>query len=302
MSEYRVLVIDDDELIRDMLTDSLELSGYEVQTASDGVKGVECARQMVPDLVVLDVQMPELDGFEVLRSLREDAATRETPVLMLSSLNKPHLKIKALEAGADDYITKDTLTVELIARVRAALRRAARYRHIEASMSGNIEEVGFDALLQTLQIGMRSARVQLPDVGAEVVLWRGGLQSCTFRKFTGSDALARVLLAARGPFSVQMLDETQPDGKHQSVSLSSALMDAAVVLDEAKRALGQAPEFSTTLAIVPKSTGIDALEAMRPLFPMPLLELVVSLQDDVRTNALTVAAALRSGVLHAIEP
>lgn len=301
MTAFRVLVVDDDDLVRDTVSDALRLSGYEVLNATDGLAGAYRAREANPDLILLDVQMPQQDGFETLRVIRSDPVIRDIPVVMLSSLRQAHIKVKALEAGADDYVMKDAPTVELIARVRATLRRASRYRRIEGSLAGSIEEIGLDALLQTLQIGMRSAKVRLPDIGGEIVLHRGGLHSCSFRRFTGSDALVRLFLVARGKFVVQTLELPQQDPIPQGASLSSALVDALVELDEARVLLEKVPSLSTPLAINPVPTAIAPLEAIRTLFPMSVVELVITLESDVRSNAAMVASAFESGALRSVE-
>ena len=118
----RVLVVDDEASIRKFLRVSLSGHGYRVQEASTGEEALACARQDRPDLVVLDVGLPDLEGFQVVEQLRRWSAV---PVLMLSVRGAEQDKIRALDAGADDYLTKPFGLGELLARVRAALRRAA---------------------------------------------------------------------------------------------------------------------------------------------------------------------------------
>jgi diguanylate cyclase (GGDEF)-like protein len=124
----RVLVADDEEDIRAYLEVTLELAGYEVLPASDGVEALELARTRRPDIVLLDVMMPRMDGHEVLRRLRDDARTSHLPVVLLTALGRRHQRIEGLDAGADDYVTKPFEADELLARLRAALRRADQQR------------------------------------------------------------------------------------------------------------------------------------------------------------------------------
>lgn len=118
-----VLLVDDDDAIRDNLAPYLERSGFDVHTASDGLLGLDAIRSIRPDVVVLDVLMPGLDGREVLRRLRAD--DEWTPVVLLTQVGESFERAAALEEGADDYLNKPFDPQELLARLRAILRRLA---------------------------------------------------------------------------------------------------------------------------------------------------------------------------------
>lgn len=120
----RILVIDDDIAIAELIKVNLDLLGHQVSTANDGMKGLALAQQNRPDLIVLDVMMPDLDGFTVCQRLRQNAATAGIPVLMLTALGMTKDKVKGFDSGADDYLTKPFEIPELQVRVRALLRRA----------------------------------------------------------------------------------------------------------------------------------------------------------------------------------
>ncbi|WP_460318436.1 response regulator transcription factor [Paenibacillus sp. YSY-4.3] len=116
-----ILVIDDDEKITSMLRRGLAFEGYDVYTANDGMEGLSMLLTADPDLIILDVMMPKLDGFEVCRRLREGGST--VPVLMLTAKDEVENRVKGLDTGADDYLVKPFALEELLARVRALLRR-----------------------------------------------------------------------------------------------------------------------------------------------------------------------------------
>ncbi len=118
-----VLVADDDPDILDLVRYRLERSGYEVATARDGLEAVRLAGELAPSLAVLDVMMPSLNGFEVTRRLREDPATREIPVILLTARAQESDVQEGFAAGADDYIRKPFSPRELSARVQAVLGR-----------------------------------------------------------------------------------------------------------------------------------------------------------------------------------
>ena len=120
----RVLVVDDDPTALRLIGYSLQQEGYDVLTASNGLDGLSQARQLRPDMVILDIMMPDLDGFEVCRRLRSDPATRRLPVLMLTAKGQVADKVSGFRAGADDYMVKPADPGELVARVSALLTRA----------------------------------------------------------------------------------------------------------------------------------------------------------------------------------
>jgi two-component system, OmpR family, response regulator MprA len=116
----RVLVVEDDDEIAQVLQRSLRLEGYEVRVAGDGVKALEEANAFLPDLVILDLGLPKLDGIEVAKQLRE---RDDTPILMLTARDAVEARVEGLDSGADDYLVKPFERQELLARLRALLRR-----------------------------------------------------------------------------------------------------------------------------------------------------------------------------------
>ena len=120
MAREKILVVEDEENILEAIKYSLTSEGFDVYGAEDGEKGLEMARELAPDLVVLDVMLPKIDGFEVCRMLRKDM---DLPVFMLSAKAEEIDRVVGLEIGADDYITKPFSMRELVVRVRNSLRR-----------------------------------------------------------------------------------------------------------------------------------------------------------------------------------
>jgi len=118
----KILIIEDEESIILPLEDNLKLEGYEVSGARDGLEGLSMAAKDSYDLIVLDIMLPKMDGFEVCKRLRQDRVM--TPILMLTAKSQEVDKVLGLELGADDYVTKPFSSRELLARVKALLRRA----------------------------------------------------------------------------------------------------------------------------------------------------------------------------------
>lgn len=123
MTKDKVLIIDDEEHIVELIRYNLENAGYDAVEAYNGVDGVKAAKNEKPTLILLDVMLPMMDGLEVCRKLRKDDTTKHIPIIMLTAKSEEIDKILGLELGADDYITKPFSVRELLARIKAVLRR-----------------------------------------------------------------------------------------------------------------------------------------------------------------------------------
>lgn len=152
----RVLIVDDEPIVRDVLSRYLTRSGFQVETADDGERALEVHGSTDPDLVLLDIMLPRLDGLAVFARIRERA---ETPVIMLTARGEETDRVVGLEIGADDYVSKPFGVREVIARIRAVMRRAAPP---EKRAAAGPDRYG------RLAIDRRAARVHLD--GAEVSL------------------------------------------------------------------------------------------------------------------------------------
>ena len=136
----RVLVVDDEQNIVDILRFNLEREGYEVITASDGLEGLSLARSGDPDLILLDVMMPEMDGFQVCQELRRE--DKLTPIIMLTAREEEADRVMGLELGADDYVSKPFSVRELMARVRTNIRRQAALSETDSRKKDGIIQAG----------------------------------------------------------------------------------------------------------------------------------------------------------------
>jgi len=150
MSGENILVVDDEEHIVELIKFNLEKNGYKVITAGNGIEALKLVHAEIPQLVLLDVMLPGMDGYDVCKEIRKDNSISSTPIVMLSAKGEELDKILGLELGADDYITKPFSVRELLARVKAVLRRTT-VQIIEKSYKfGNImidfekHEVGKD--------------------------------------------------------------------------------------------------------------------------------------------------------------
>ena len=123
MSKGKILIVEDDRDIAEMVEYNLREEGYESLCAFNGEEGIKLAKQESPELIILDIMLPIIDGFEVCRVLKREQKTADIPVIILSAKSQETDKVVGLELGADDYITKPFSPRELVARIRAILRR-----------------------------------------------------------------------------------------------------------------------------------------------------------------------------------
>ena len=126
MPGERILVVEDERSIADLVAEALKRQGYRVETAGDGDQALEAAETTLPDLIILDLMLPKLDGWEVCRRLREEDTTRRIPIIMLTARRDEKDVVAGLELGADDYLRKPFSLAELLARVKAHLRARAQ--------------------------------------------------------------------------------------------------------------------------------------------------------------------------------
>jgi len=158
--QRNILVVDDELQITRVLRTTLSGYGYNVRTAADGVEALDVMRQWTPDLVITDLSMPKMGGLELCRKIR---STSTVSIIVLSVRGEEEPKVEALDAGADDYVTKPFNMNELMARVRAGLRRAARLSQTEEETrrTTEIEAGDFKIDLLTRMVAVRGQEVHL---------------------------------------------------------------------------------------------------------------------------------------------
>jgi two-component system alkaline phosphatase synthesis response regulator PhoP len=161
---HRVLVVDDEEPIQELLRYNLEKNGYEVKTAGDGFKAIELARKFQPDLVLLDIMMPKMDGVETCRQLRELPALQNTFIIFLTARAEEYSEVAAFDVGADDYITKPIKPRALLSRIAALFRR-------DTKKSGNTVINAGDLIIDrdSYTVKVKGREVSLPKKEFELL-------------------------------------------------------------------------------------------------------------------------------------
>ena len=183
-SQPRILVVDDEPQLTRVLRTGLKSRGYDVRVAADGLAGFEAFNDWHPDLVITDLAMPNVDGLELCRRLR---AISQVPIIVLSAKGEEKTKVEALDLGADDYVTKPFGIDELLARVRASLRRASTPATNEATQT-TLDSGDFHVDLETREITVRDKSIHLTPKEFDLLVY--------FIKHSGKVLTHRTLLAA----------------------------------------------------------------------------------------------------------
>lgn len=165
MANERILIVDDDSNICELLRLYFEKDGFHADIVTDGIKALEAFKALKPDLVLLDIMLPGMDGWQICREIRK---TSQTPIIMLTAKGETFDKVLGLELGADDYITKPFETKEVIARVKAVLRRSSASGGINATP----KEVSFDKLsinLTNYELKINGSAIDTPPKELELI-------------------------------------------------------------------------------------------------------------------------------------
>ncbi len=164
---YKVLVVDDEEAILELLKYNLEKEGYEVKTALDGVKAVEIAKTFHPELILLDIMMPKQDGVETCRQMREIPELAGTFIIFLTARSEEYSEVAAFDVGADDYITKPIKPRALMSRISAFFRRDSKKKTVTNQIS--IGDLTIDRSSYTVK--MKEEEISLPKKEFELLFF-----------------------------------------------------------------------------------------------------------------------------------
>ena len=283
MAKKNLLLVDSDPKSLRVMEVSLRKTGFSVTTAVNGADGIEKVKISAPDLIISDTRMPEMDGFEFCRHLKEDAKLASVPFIFLTSEKSVDSKIKGLELGVDDYLTKPIYIKEIVTRIKILLEKKEKEslerRDPRSKFSGDLADMGVVDLIQTIEIGRKTGIIHFSRGGNEVgrVYFRNGkVIDAELGKLTGERAVYRLMVWNEGTFVIEFVNLDRPD----VIELSSQglLMEGMRRVDEWGRLLEQLPpldtcfvvdhtELSERLAEIPDEINVilKLFDAKRPL-------------------------------------
>lgn len=232
---------------------SLKKAGFSVTTATNGRDAFEKCEISPPDLVISDTKMPEVDGFELCRMLKSDERFKSIPFIFLTSQKSVEYKVKGLELGVEDYLTKPIYIKEIVTRVKILLTKREKdkedRREGGKGFSGNLADMGVVDLVQTIELGRKSGAMHLHYNGKDghIYFREGKIIDAEVGKLTGENAFYRLLNASEGTFVLEF--GSQERAERIDVSTQGLLMEGMRRIDEWGRMLEQLPPLETVFEV-----------------------------------------------------
>jgi uncharacterized protein (TIGR02266 family) len=238
MISWKILLAEDEALMAQMMVDMLAELPVEVTVARNGREALEKVREGIPDLILLDAMMPELDGFEVAAALKANPTTQDIPIIFLTARVRVEDKVRGLELGAEDYLIKPVRREEIIARVRNVLRRSESRRAAapphSSLMQGRLEVMGLPNLMQVLETERRSGTLRLTTEGrrGEILFLEGRIAYAMQGPRQGEAAVYTILGWSAGDFELELTTGKGPEGAQVVRPNQMLLMEGIRRLDE----------------------------------------------------------------------
>ncbi|NOK38639.1 response regulator [Corallococcus exercitus] len=253
MAKQHLLLVDGDAKSLRVMEVSLKKAGFSVTTAIHGKDALEKVQISPPDLVLADTKMPEMDGFELCKQLKSDERFKFIPFVFLTNQKSVEFKVRGLELGGDDYLTKPIYIKEIVTRVKMILQKAEKERiekreTTKGGFAGSLADMGVVDLVQTFEIGRKTGVISIQGERTGVVYFKEGrVIDAELGRLKGENAFYRLLNTFEGQFDVQFttLDRTE----RIEVSTQGLLMEGMRRLDEWGRMLEQLPPLETVFEI-----------------------------------------------------
>jgi CheY-like chemotaxis protein len=252
VAKQHLLLVDGDAKSLRVMEVSLKKAGFQVTTAIHGKDALEKVQISLPDLVLAETRMPEMDGFELCKVLKSDERFRHIPFVFLTSQKAVESKVKGLETGAEDYLTKPIYIKEVVTRVRMILTKVEKERiekkEQRAGFAGNLSDMGVVDLVQTFEIGRKTGTIQiLGDRQGTIFFKEGRVIDAELGRLRGENAFYRMLNTFEGQFEVSFAPVDR--GDRIEVSTQGLLMEGMRRLDEWGRMLEQLPPLETVFEL-----------------------------------------------------
>ncbi|BDG10379.1 response regulator [Anaeromyxobacter paludicola] len=252
MAKQHLLLVDADPESLRLMEVSLRNAGFSVTSAAQGADALEKCQMSQPDLVLSDTQMPVMDGYELCRRLKADARLADIPFIFLTGQGSVEHKVRGLELGVDDYLTKPIYTKEIVTRVKILLQRREKDRlekRERARFAGNLADLGIVDLVQTLMLGRKSGALRITSGGRQATVWfrEGAVVDCELGGAGGARAFYRLLEIQEGEFGIDF----GPVERERRIagSTQALLMEGMRRLDEKARLLEALPPLGEVLEV-----------------------------------------------------
>jgi DNA-binding response OmpR family regulator len=297
----QILIVDDEPSQHFLLESQLKLSGYEVQHAYTGQEALSKLTDQQVDLIILDVNMPGMDGFQTLKRLREQNGQDDIPVIFLSSLDRQYLKVKGLEGGADDYLTKPVDTAELTSRIKARLRRSIKRTQEQpaqaaGTMQGDFQSMDLSDLVQSMSFFGKTCTITLPDIDGVIAVKEGTVIGIRQGDFYGKEAFLRLLLLQKGRFIVTF-EELVDLGEEDSMNVGNLLLSGVSEADEIRDNIQKLGSTDMLVSLKNSAAPVPGTEEFMDKFPLPLLTVITRMTGTLKENVDIMQTVLAQGIV-----
>ncbi|MBX7115039.1 MAG: DUF4388 domain-containing protein [Myxococcaceae bacterium] len=252
MAKQHLLLVDGDAKSLRVMEVSLKKAGFSVTTAIHGKDALEKVQISPPDLVLSDTKMAEVDGFELCKVLKSDERFRHIPFVFLTNQKSVEFKVRGLELGGDDYLTKPIYIKEIVTRLKMILQKVEKERlekkEVRAGFAGNLSDMGVVDLVQTFELGRKTGTIRLDGERAGLIFFREGkVIDAELGRLSGENAFYRMLNTFEGTFDLQFQAVDRPE--RIEMSTQALLMEGMRRLDEWGRMLEQLPPLETVFEL-----------------------------------------------------
>lgn len=235
----KILIVDDNPSVLKLLNISLNKAGYEVIEAENGEEAFDIANKELPDLIISDIMMPQMDGLELCWMIRENSQVPLVPFIFLTSFDDPETEVKGFRAGADKYLNKPIERKELLERVDELLNRKKKLTDIEKEESennafaGDLKDLSIVELVQMLNLNKKSGVLHITaDVNGKIYLKDGQLHAAESNNLAGEEAVYKLVEQISGKFNFEINDVTID--RNINGSTMNVIMEACRIMDESR--------------------------------------------------------------------
>ncbi|HYR54944.1 MAG TPA: DUF4388 domain-containing protein, partial [Myxococcaceae bacterium] len=245
MAKQQLLLVDPDVKSLRVMEVSLKKAGFSVTTANDGVDALDKVQISPPDLVLCETKVPQMDGFDLCRTLKSDERFKQIPFVFLTHQKSIEFKVKGLELGGDDYLTRPIYIKEIVTRIRMILQKVEKdrieKRETKAGFAGNLSDMGVVDLVQTFEIGRKTGVINIQGARSGTVFFLDGrVIDARLGRASAESAFYRILNISDGKFDLQFVAVECPE--RITISTQALLLEGMRRLDEWGRILEQLPE------------------------------------------------------------
>ncbi len=310
MKPQQVLIADDDPKLLTLLKSSLQKEGYVTIEAINGEAALEQLKSEHPDLILADVTMPKMDGFELCQHVRENPATENIPFIFLTAKGELHDRVKGLNLGADDYISKPFHITEVVARIKVVLQRSAMLAQAaneqESELRGNLEQMGMAEVIQTLGMSRKTGGLKIINQSrvGKMYFENGEIIRATLGDFKDEEAVYRILIWNEGYFEFDSKDTAEHT---MTKSHNSLLMEGFQQREDLTKYQAAMPPFTAMLALTAPDKGGELKPVSRKVAALidghrTIHEIVEASPLNYLVTVKVLYTFLKKNIAEAIEP